>query len=196
MEFTPVIAFSKGVYLLIWKLVEYTFNHQTYLCKRVRYERSKHTVTVSQDLYKIPSCWNNLFQDKQIICLRQADYMRRNSLLINVSVQAIYQTLCNSNGNSFSLIPHVCYCLCLTWVAASEVWNLTTLFFTKMKDEEIATRASSFSHSVRVPSSPRLCKNHKKPQVDKKIQACETLTLTEGFGFSRKDAQSSHYLVC
>ena len=26
-----------------------------------------------------------------------------------------------------------------------------------------------------------LCKNHKKHGVDKKIQACETLTLTEGF---------------
>ena len=32
-------------------------------------------------------------------------------------------------------------------------------------------------------SSP-LCKNHKKPKVDKKSQTCETLTLTEGFIFS------------
>ena len=33
-------------------------------------------------------------------------------------------------------------------------------------------------------SSPPLCKNHKKPKVDKKSQTCETLTLTEGFIFS------------
>ena len=33
-------------------------------------------------------------------------------------------------------------------------------------------------------SSPPLCKNLKKSEVDKKIQACETLTLTEGFVFS------------
>ena len=36
--------------------------------------------------YKIPLYWNNLFQDKQIICLRQADGMRRNSLLIDIHV--------------------------------------------------------------------------------------------------------------
>ena len=35
--------------------------------------RKKQTVNASQDRYKIPSCWNNLFWDKQIICLRQAD---------------------------------------------------------------------------------------------------------------------------
>ena len=49
-------------------------------------ERSKQTVNASQDWYKIPSCWNKFFQHKQIVCLRQADYMRRNSLLIKVKV--------------------------------------------------------------------------------------------------------------
>ena len=29
----PVIAFSKRDYLLVWKLVEYTFNHETYYVK-------------------------------------------------------------------------------------------------------------------------------------------------------------------
>ena len=37
----------------------------------------KQTVNASQDRYKIPSCWNNLFRDKQIICLRQADSASR-----------------------------------------------------------------------------------------------------------------------
>ena len=32
------------------------------------------------------------------------------------------------------------------------------------------------------PLSP--CKNHKKPEDDKKIQACERLILTQGFVFS------------
>ena len=31
---------------------------------------------------------------------------------------------------------------------------------------------------------PPLCKNHKKPEVDRKIQAYKTLTLTKGFLFS------------
>ena len=35
-------------------------------------------------------------------------------------------------------------------------------------------------------SSPPLCKNNKKLDVDKKIQACETLTLTKGFVFSSR----------
>ena len=33
-------------------------------------------------------------------------------------------------------------------------------------------------------SYPPLCKNHKKPEVDRKIQTCETLTMTESFVFS------------
>ena len=40
----------------------------------------------SQDRYKIPLCWNNSFRDKQIICLRPAEYIRKNSLLIKVHV--------------------------------------------------------------------------------------------------------------
>ena len=65
----------------------------------------------------------------------------------------IYQTLCNSNGNTFNFIPHVCYFSYLPWIAASESRSLTTLFSTKIKREEIATRTStSLSHSFRVPS--------------------------------------------
>ena len=41
----------------------------------------------SQDRYKIPSCWNSSFPDKQIICLCSADYMQRNSVLIKVHLQ-------------------------------------------------------------------------------------------------------------
>ena len=113
IQFTPVIAFSKRDYLFVWKLVEYTFNYQTYLCKGFRCERSKQTVNASQDWYKIPSCWNKLFRDKQILCLRQADYIPRNVLLINV----IYQKLLNANGNTFSFIPHLCCFPYLIWIA-------------------------------------------------------------------------------
>ena len=93
----------------------------------------------------------------------------------------IYQKLCNSNGNTFSFIPHVCYFSYLPWIAASESRSLTTLFSTKMKREEIAITPIllEFRHS----SAP-LRKNHKKPEVDKKIQACEALTLIKGFVFS------------
>ena len=81
-----MITFSKRDYPLVWKLVEYTLSHWSYPCKGVRCERSKQTVHASQDRYKIPSYWNNLFRDKEIIRLRQADYVRRNSLLIKARV--------------------------------------------------------------------------------------------------------------
>ena len=98
----------------------------------------------------------------------------------------IYQKLHNSNGNTFSFIPRVCSFSNLPWIAASEGWILTTLFFIKTRWEEIATRTStSQPHSIRVLSLlPLLCKNHKKPEVDKIIQACGTLTLTKGFVLS------------
>ena len=82
----PVIVFSRGDCPLVLKLVDYTFNHKTYLCTDVCCKRSKQTVNAGRDWYKIPSCRNNLFRDKQIVCLRQIDYMRRNSLLIKVQV--------------------------------------------------------------------------------------------------------------
>ena len=124
MQFTPVIAFGKRDYLLVWKLVEYTFNHYTNQCKGVRYERSKQTVNASQEQYKIPSCLNDL--------LRQADYMRRNSLLIkNTKNDHRYQKLHYSNGNIFSFILHLCYFSYLPWIAASEGRSLITLFSTK-----------------------------------------------------------------
>ena len=44
------------------------FNDKTFVVKE-----AKQTVNASQDQYNIPSWWNNLFQDKQIICLCQAD---------------------------------------------------------------------------------------------------------------------------
>ena len=61
----PQTVFSKRDCPLVWKLVEYTFNNWIYLCKDVRCERSKQTVTVSQDRYKIPSCLSNLLRDEQ-----------------------------------------------------------------------------------------------------------------------------------
>ena len=87
---------------------------------------------------------------------------------------------------AFSFISHFFVSLSyLPWIAVSKGWSLTTLFSTKMIGEEIATRTSkSLSHSIRVLSLHPLCKNHKKPEVDKKIQACKTLILTEGFAFS------------
>ena len=61
-----------------------------------------------------------------------------------------------------------------------------TLLYQNERGGNTATRTStSLSHSIRVLSLLlSLCKNHKKPEVDKKIQACKTLTSTEGFVFS------------
>ena len=62
--------------------------------------------------------------------IQQADYMRRNSLLIKVQVKnkTIYQKLANSIGNTFSFIPHV--------YNFSYLPSLTTLFSTKMMGQE------------------------------------------------------------
>ena len=99
----------------------------------------------------------------------------------------IYQKLRNSTRNTFSFIPHVSYFSYLPWIAASEGRNLTTLFSTKMRGKEIATKTStSLFHSIKVSPilpSPPLCKNHNKPEADKKIQTCLKLTLNEGFIF-------------
>ena len=87
--------------------------------------------------------------------------------------QTIYQKLRNSNGNTFSFIPQICYFLYHPWIAASKGRSLTT------QHQHPCHILLEFRHS-----SPPLCKNHKKPEIDKKIQACETSTLTEGFVFS------------
>ena len=100
----------------------------------------------------------------------------------------IYQKLCNSNGNTFSFIPDVCYFSYHPWIAASEGRSLTT-----QEHQHPCHILPEFCHS-----SPPLCKNHKKPEVDKKIQACKTLALTESFVFSscRFSKQSvSRYLT-
>ena len=116
--------------------------------------------------------------------------MRRNSLFDKSSCikYTIYQKLRNSNGNNFSLIPDVCYFSCLPWIAASEGPSLTTHNTLLQQNEGGGNSHKNiniplpFSQSSVTP--PPLCKNKKKPEVDKKIQACETLTLTKGFVFS------------
>ena len=84
-----------------------------------------------------------------------------------------YQKLRNSNGNTFSFIPHVCYSSYHPWIATSEGRSLTT--------EEQQHPCPILLEFPSLLPSPLLCKNHKKPEVYKKIQACETVTLTESF---------------
>ena len=51
-------------------------------------------------------------------------------------------------------------------------------FYQYLKNQHPCSILLEFCHS-----SPPHCKNHKKPLVDEKAQACETLTLTKGFVF-------------
>ena len=88
--------------------------------------------------------------------------------------QTIYQKLRNSNRNAFRFIPHVCYIPYHPWIAASESWSLRT-----QEHQHACPILLEFRNS-----SPPFCKNHKNAEVDKKIEACETLTLTESFVFS------------
>ena len=92
----------------------------------------------------------------------------------------------NSNGNTFSFVPHLCYFSYLPWIAGSKGWSLTTLFSTKMRREKITTKTLPTLSLIPLEfrhSSAILCKKHKKPEVDKKTQACESLTFTEDFVF-------------
>ena len=108
-------------------------------------------------------------------------YIRRNSPLIK---QIIYQKLRNSSGNTFSFSPHVCYFSYHPWIVASEGRSLITLFFCKMKGRKHSHKNINipvpFYQSSVTPPLPSV-EIIKKSEVDKKIQACETLTLTEGF---------------
>ena len=71
--------------------------------------------------------------------------MQNNSLLIKVTIDKTdYQKLANSNGNTFSFIPHVCYFSYHPSIAASEARSLTTLFSTKMRGEE--TQSQEHQH--------------------------------------------------
>ena len=131
----PVTVFSKRDCPLVWKLVEYTFNRQTYIYKDVRCERSKQTVNANLDSIAEITYFeiNRVYTyAKQI---QQADNMQKK-FTFDKSSSIIYQKLRNSNGNTFSFIPHVC---CFSYdpsIAAFEARSLTTLFSTKMRRKE------------------------------------------------------------
>ena len=99
-------------------------------------------------------------------------YAKKFSFHKNSSMkQTTYQKLRNSNKNTFSFISHVCYFSYHPSTAASEDRSLTI-----QEHQHPYPILLEFRHS----SSP-LCKNDKKREVDKKIQACETLRLVESF---------------
>ena len=87
-----MIAFSNRDCPLVWMLVEYAFNHSLCLCKDVRCGKSKQTVNASQDGIRFHRTEITYFEIN-IICLRQADYIRRNSFLIKVQVLNILFTI-------------------------------------------------------------------------------------------------------
>ena len=80
----------------------------------------------------------------------------------------------NLKGNTFSFTPHVCYFSYNPWIAASEDLSLTTPFATQMRREETQPQEHQHPcpHLEFCESSSPLSKNHKKPEVNKKIQTC------------------------
>ena len=70
--------------------------------------------------------------------------------------QTIYQNLHDSNGNTFSFIPHVCYFSYHPSIAASEARNLTPVFSTKMRGSKhchknINIPVQFYQHSITPP---------------------------------------------
>ena len=185
----PVIAFSKRDCSLVWKFVECTFNHQTYLCEDICCKRSKQTINASQDWYKILFAGITYFNIQDYMITSSRLYAKEFSFDKSSSVkQTTYQRLHNSYKNTFGFMPHVCYFSYHPWIAASEGRSLTT-----QEHQHPYPILLEFYHS-----SPSLFKNHEQPEVDKNILACKTLTLTESFVFSlcRCSKQSvSHVLT-
>ena len=77
---------------------------------------------------------------------------------------------------------HTYYFSCKPWIAAPKGLSLTTHFCTRMTGEE--TKPQKHQHPCPIllqfhHSSSSLCKNHKKQEVDRKIQACDTFTLAD-----------------
>ena len=151
----------------------------------------------SQDRYKIPSCRNNSFWEKQIICLRPADYMRRNSLLIKVHVlNRLFTKNCITQTEIF-LVSFLMYVFFIFPLDCC-FWSLTTIFSTKMRwrkypqeHQHPSPILSQFRHS-----SPPIYKNHKNSEVYKKFQAyARHLHWPRTLYFPCADAQNSQYLV-
>ena len=97
--------------------------------------------------------------------------MWRNSILIIVQV---WNKLYTKNCVTRKEILLISFLMYHPWIAASKGRSLTTL-----EHQHLCPILLEFYHS-----SPPLCENHKKSEVDKKMQACEKLTLTESFVFS------------
>ena len=76
------------------------------------------------------------------------------SLLIKFKYKIYYSPkTANSNENTFSFIPHVCYFPCHPSIAASKSLSWTTLFSTKMRGGNTVTRTlTSLTHSIWQPS--------------------------------------------
>ena len=104
--------------------------------------------------YKSRSLWNYiplklLIRDKQIIYLRQADYMQRNSLLIKVQLWNLPFT---KNCVTWTEILSVLFLIVVIFhitpgLILSENWRLIALFSTKMKEEGTQPQ----EHHVPVP---------------------------------------------
>ena len=138
-----MIVFSKRDCPLVWKLVEYTFNNWTYLCKDVlAKEANKVSMQVKIGI-RFHRAEITYFEIKRLpICSRQADSASRLYAKVftfdkSSSIKYIIcQKLRNSNGNTFSFIPHIRYFSYHLSIAASKTRSLTTLFSTKMRREE------------------------------------------------------------
>ena len=145
---------SKWDYLLVWKLVEYSFNHYTYLCKGLRCERNKHTVNTVKIGLRFHRDETTYFKISRLYAYVKQIYAKEFTFDNRSCIKkTIFQKMCNSNSNTLSFIPHLCYFSYLHWAAACEGQSLTTLFPTKMRRKEITTRTSiSLSYSIRVPS--------------------------------------------
>ena len=86
----------------------------------------------------------------------------------------IYQKLHNSNGHTFSFIPHVCYFSYQHSIAASEARSLTTPLSTKMRGLGWGWgqgQSQEHQHPCLIllefrHSSPSFCKINKKPEFE------------------------------
>ena len=88
---------------------------------------------------KVPSCWHNLFRDKQLYKLTSSRFSKQilcegKQFWWNLKYKIdCLPKIAQLNGITFGFIPHLCYFSYHPSIAASEVRSLITFFFTKMR---------------------------------------------------------------
>ena len=159
----PVIVSSKRDCSLVWKFVEYTFNHQTYLCEDVRCERSKLQMQVKIGI-RFHSAEGTCFEISRLSMLTSNRYAKESPSDKSSSIkQTIYQKLRHLN-EVFLVLFHI-YVILSPQYCCFRSSEFNNILLCENEGEE--TQSQEHRHPCPAllefhHSSHPFCKNHKK----------------------------------